>query len=110
MEAGKLFQEISIEQRGETINSIGESVASWSTYAATYAEVVNKSGRDIIIADQVNGIFDTTFKIRYDAGIRSSMRILHRSRYYNIVHWSEVDDRMEEIHVFCKRQEDATNG
>jgi SPP1 family predicted phage head-tail adaptor len=110
MEAGKLFQEIVIEQRGETINSIGESVASWSTYASCYAEVKNTTGRDILIADQVNGIFDTTFKIRYDAGIRSSMRIVHRSRNYNIVHWSEVDDRMEEMHIFCKRQEDATNG
>jgi head-tail adaptor len=39
MEAGKLFQEIVIEQRGETINSIGESVAAWSTYASCYAEV-----------------------------------------------------------------------
>jgi len=110
MEAGKLEHEIVIEQRGETVNSIGESVASWSTYASCYAAIVNTSGRDILIADQVNGIFDTTFKIRYDSGIRSSMRILHRSRYYNIVHWAEVVDGMEEIHVFCKRQENATNG
>lgn len=110
MEAGKLFQEIVIEQRGETINSIGESVASWSTYASCYAEVVNTGGSEVTIANQVNGIFDTTFKIRYDSGIRSTMRIVHRSRYYNIVDWEELADRQEEILVFCKRQEDATNG
>jgi len=110
MEAGKLFQEIVIEQRGDTINSIGESVASWSTYASCYAAVSNGGGSEVTNGDQINGVFDTTFKIRYDAGIRSSMRILHRSRYYNIVDWSETDDRMEEMHLFCKRQEDATNG
>jgi SPP1 family predicted phage head-tail adaptor len=110
MKAGKLFQEITIEQRGETINSIGESVASWSEYSTPYAQVMNGGGSEVTVADQVNGIFDTVFKIRYDSGIRSSMRILHRSRYYNIVHWKEIDDRQEEMHLLCKRQEDATNG
>ncbi len=110
MEAGKLFQEIVIEQRGETINSIGESVASWSIYASCYAAVINGGGGEVTSGDQINGIFDTTFKIRYDSGIRSSMRIVHRSRNYNIVDWAEIDDRMEEMHIFCKRQEDATNG
>jgi SPP1 family predicted phage head-tail adaptor len=110
MRAGKLFQEVTIEQRGETINDIGESVASWSTYASTYAEVMNRGGNEILFADQVNGIFDTIFKVRYDSGIRSTMRVVHRSRNYNIVRWEETEDRMEEMHLFCKRQEDATNG
>ncbi len=110
MEAGKLFQEISIEQRGETINSIGESVASWSTYAATYAQVINGGGSEVTTGDQINGVFDTTFVIRYDAGIRSTMRILYRSRYYNIVDWDEEADRMEKMTISCKRQENVTNG
>jgi SPP1 family predicted phage head-tail adaptor len=110
MEAGKLFQEISIEQRGETINSIGESVANWSTYAATYAQVINGSGSEVTTGDQINAVFDTTFIIRYDAGIRSTMRILYRSRYYNIVDWDEEADRMEKMTISCKRQENATNG
>ena len=71
---------------------------------------MNKGGNEIIIADQVNGIFDTVFKVRYDSGIRSTMRIVHRSRNYNIVRIEEVHDRQEEIFIYCKRQESAANG
>jgi len=110
MEAGKLEHEIVIEQRGETVNSIGESVASWSTYASCYAAISNGGGSEVTSGSQINAVFDTTFKVRYDSGIRSTMRILHRSRYYNIVDWNETLDGMEEMHLFCKRQEDATNG
>ena len=110
MEAGKLEHEILIQQRADTRDSIGGSVANWTTYSNCYAAISNGGGSEATTGDQINAVFDTTFKVRYDSGIRSSMRIVHRSRNYNIVDWNETLDGMEEMHLFCKRQEDATNG
>lgn len=110
MEAGKLFQEVTIQQRNETLNLLGESVANWVTFQAVYAESINKGGNETIIADQVDAIWDTIFRIRFISGIRATMRIVHRSRNYNIVHIAETDDRMEEMLVLCKREENSTNG
>lgn len=110
MEAGELFQEVTIQQRNDTLNNIGESVASWATYAATYAEVINLSGSELIQAQQVNSFINSKITVRVDAGIRANMRILFKSRYYNIIFVNEVDERDEKMILLCKRQEDATNG
>jgi len=110
MEAGELFQEVTIQQRNDTLNNIGESVASWATYAATYAEVINLSGSELIQAQQVNSFINSKITVRVDVGIRANMRILFKSRYYNIIFVNEVDERDEKMILLCKRQEDATNG
>ena len=110
MEAGKLFQEVTIQQRNDSVNSIGESVASWATYAATYAEVVNLSGAELIQAQQVNSFVNSRVRVRVDSGIRADMRILFKSRHYNIIFVNEVDERDEEMILLCKRQESSANG
>lgn len=110
MQAGELKLEVTIQTRGETVNAIGESVASWSTYKATYADMDNNSGNEQIQAAQVNGFSDTMFTVRWDSGIRDTMRILFKSRHYNIVYIDNLKERDEEMHIFCKRQESATNG
>jgi len=110
MEAGKLRHEITIQQRNQTVNSIGESVASWATYALTYANVLNLSGAELIQAQQVNSFINSRVRVRFDSGIRANMRILYKSRHYNIIFINDVDERDEEMILLCKRQESSANG
>jgi SPP1 family predicted phage head-tail adaptor len=110
IEAGKLWHEISIEQRGDTRDAHGASIASWSEYLATYAELVNLSGNELIQAQQINSRINTKFIIRWDAGIRATMRILFKSRYYGIVYTNNIDERDKVMHLLCERLEDVTNG
>lgn len=110
MEAGKLFQEVTIQQRGSNANSIGESVADWSLYKAVYAEVVNLSGNELVQAQQVNSFINSRVRVRVDSGIRADMRILFKNRFYNIIFVNEVDERNEEMILLCKRQESQANG
>ncbi len=110
LRAGKLSQEITIQQRGDTRNGIGESIASWSTYATTYAEINNLTGSELIQAAQVNSFINSKVTIRPDTGVRASMRVVFKSRYYNIEFVNDVDERDDTMVLLCRRQESVTNG
>lgn len=110
MESGKLWHEVTIQSRGDTRDILGSSVASWSTYLATYAELMNRGGSEVTQAQQVNSLIDTAFKIRWDSGVRSNMRIQFKSRNYNIEWVDNIGERDKEMMLYCKRLEDQTNG
>jgi SPP1 family predicted phage head-tail adaptor len=110
MQAGKLWHEITIEQRNDTRDLIGASVASWATYLTTYAELLNSNGVEVLQAKQVNSFIDSAFKIRWDSGVRSNMRIVFKSRNYNIEWIDNIEERDKEMILYCRRQEDQTNG
>ena len=110
IQAGKLWQEITIETRGDTRNNIGESAANWSTYATTYAEIRNLTGSELIQAAQVNSFINSAITIRPDTGVRASMRIVYKSRNYNIEFVNDVDERDDTMVLLCRRQESVTNG
>jgi len=107
IEAGKLWYEISIEQRGDTRNTYGESVASWSEYLATYADMIDLSGAELEIAQQINSNITTKIITRWDSGIRATMRILMDGEYYNIVSVDNVDERDKIMVLLCERIEVA---
>ena len=107
IEAGKLWYEISIEQRGDTRNTYGESVASWSEYLATYADMIDLSGAELEIAQQINSNITTKIITRWDSGIRATMRVLMDGEYYNIVSVDNVDERDKIMVLLCERIETA---
>ena len=112
IKSGNLFNEIIIQEPSESKSTLGEVTFTWATYRAVYAEIMQNSGREIINADQVDAFFDSSFKIRADesTGIRTSMRILYKTRVYNIVHIKDPDERGVEQLILTKRQEDQVNG
>lgn len=110
LRAGKLWQEITIQQRGETRDKIGASVPNWSTYASTYAEINNLSGAELVQAAQVNSFINSSITIRPDTDVRASMRILYKSRQYNIEFVNDVDERDDTMILLCQRVESVANG
>ena len=110
MQAGKLWHEIAIQQRNDTRDSYGASIASWASYASTYAELTNLSGAELEQAQQINARINTRFVIRWDSGVRSTMRIVYKSRNYNIIYVDNVDERDKQTTLLCERLEDVTNG
>ena len=110
MEAGKLWHEIAIQSRGDTRDSYGASIPAWSAYASTYAELKNLSGSELEQAQQINSRINTKFIVRWDTGIRATMRIVYKSRNYNIVYVNNIDERDKTMELLCERLEDVTNG
>jgi len=110
MEAGKLRQEIIIQQYSSSANTYGEIIKTWSTYLSCYAEVLSNRGSQKIEADKVKSDIDTMFRVRWDSGIRTNMRISYKNVYYNIVNIDNYKDLDVDMILSCKRFEDATNG
>ena len=110
MQSGKLWQEIEVQQRDQTINGIGESVANWVTYSFKYCEINFLSGSETMIQDQVNSLLTSEITIRFDGGMRSTMRIVYKGRFYNIDDINNVDERDKKMILSCTRQESKANG
>lgn len=119
IKSGKLDKEITIQSRGDSRNSYGESVASWSNKFSTYAHIKDLSGNELLIASQVNSRITTLIKIRWDSStsatstdntVRSSDRVVWRSRNYNIVRVNSPNESDEILELYCERLESVANG
>ncbi len=85
MRSGKLRHEVTIQslvpvQDGTT----GEIADTWTLFATVRAEVRPASVREFIAAGAEQSKVTAAVTIRYLAGIKPSMRILHGDRVYNI--------------------------
>lgn len=108
--AGKLWQEITIEQRDDTRDLLGASVANYTLFATTYGLIENLSGSELIQAAQVNSFINSRITIRANPGVRSSMRVVFESRNYNIEFVNDVDERDDTMLLLCRRGESVANG
>lgn len=63
----------------------GEMVTTWVTVAQAWAEIVPMSGREFLSAGAEQSEVRGRMVIRYREDVDSSMRVVHRGRYYNIL-------------------------
>ena len=88
---GKLDRRITIEQKTEGLSSTGAVLdSSWGTLDTVWAKVIQKSGRELLVSDQVNAQADVVFRIRYRSDVTEKMRILYNSEYYDITYIKEL--------------------
>lgn len=86
MQAGKLDQRITIEERTDTRNAqTGDVVKTWSEFASCWAEFEPISARELIRVRQFSSEITTRFKIRWQPGINNTMRVVHDGTTYALV-------------------------
>ena len=84
MRAGRLGSRVTIQQRTDTQNEIGELVPTWSTLSAVWADVIHNSGLETIKAGASASVVKASIRIRYRADVKPSMRVVKGSDVYNI--------------------------
>lgn len=104
MRAGKLRNRITIEQKTETIDALGDAVNTWATVKTVWAEVLNQSGREFISAREQNSELTHLITIRYLSGVNSKMRVNHGGNYYNILSVIDPNSRKSDLRLFCSEQ------
>ena len=104
MRAGKLRNKIIIESKVDTVNSVGDAIPAWSTFATVWAEIVTQSGREFQNAQQIHSTLNLMLKIRYIDGVLPQMRINNGGRYYNILSSVDPDGRRVMLTVMCDEQ------
>lgn len=84
MQAGRLNQRISIQQRTTSVDAIGQPVETWTDVAEVWADVRYQKGLEAIKAGADTSVVSVSIRIRYRGGIDAGMRVLHGSDVFDI--------------------------
>ena len=95
MDAGSLRERVTVQQASESRNALGETVLSWSTFAARWASVEGVSSRESLSYGQQQIDVTHRVRLRYLSGLTQSMRIQWRGRTLEIVSLLEHNNRSE---------------
>ena len=99
---GKLRQRVTLQQRGNAEDELGQQVLTWSDIARVHASIEQLSGRELMTASAERAENTARITIRYMAGVVEKMRLLHGAVVYEITSVSDIDGRRRELQIMCK--------
>lgn len=104
MEAGKLNQRITIQKhKGVTYDDYGAPVIEWEDLRSVWAEVITQGGGEFYAAQKINAETEALFRVRFADDISDTrMRIIYRTRTFDILRINEVDGKRRELLLAAK--------
>src|SRR5688500_17276544 len=75
MDFSQLDQRISIKQATNTLDALGEAVATWNTLIECYSKQTSRPGKEYFQAGRVFNERNDYFLIRHRSGITPTMRV-----------------------------------
>lgn len=100
--AGRLRSRIAIERKQKLPDGQGGNRHKWIEIGKAWAEVLNQSGREALIAGAVQGL--TTWKVtmRWRPDISAVDRLIHQGAALNIKSIGDPDGRREALVMICE--------
>ena len=77
---------------------------SWVDYATVWASIEPLRGTEFFAARQTNAEVSGKVVMRYLAGVKPDMRILHGSRTFEIVSVVDVEERHRELQIMVNER------
>ncbi len=84
LRAGRLRHVIVIQQRDAGLDSVGQQVRTWSTFATVRADFKFGGNAEAYQSDQRSSEQRGTFTIRFREGVTPQMRVLWRGQTWEI--------------------------
>ena len=103
MRAGVLDQRIVIERANMTFDKYGQPIYEWVPHHAAWAAVEPLQGREYMAAMAVVAEVTVRIRLRFVAGIDSTMRVKHGADTYSIESVANIASAGREIELLCKR-------
>ena len=104
---GKLRHRITLQDYVSSKNSFGEESKVWSDFAEVSASVEPLSGKELFAAQQLHAETTTQIIIRYIEGLNTKMRVIFKSKEYDILHISNKGERNVAMYLLCKEHEEV---
>lgn len=101
MRAGALRHPITIQAATDSIGARGGVAATYSTFAATWAEILPVGGSEQFRSQQTFPEGTHTLRIRYRSGVTPKMRILFGTRAFDILSVRNLEERDREMELIC---------
>lgn len=102
MQAGKLRDRITVEERSQTQDDFGAPLNTWTALFEDWAGIEELSGREYFSDARIAADVDTRITMRYRDGITPVHRIVHEDHIYDIKHVIR-DPRKTQLELMCKR-------
>jgi len=99
--AGKLRHRVEIQSSTPSRDAIGGVIQGWSTTATRWAEIRPLSGRELVVAQQIDSRVTHEIVLRNVDGLNSNHRLTHESRAFNIIVVRDIDERDKLQRVLC---------
>ena len=99
---GALRHRVTFQRLTVTQDDYGGTVKSWVDHATVWAVVEYLSGRELWQAQQANSEASGRVRIRHREDIEPTMRIVHGSKYLEIITVLPVDSKDREMHLLFK--------
>lgn len=103
--AGKLRHRVTIQRLvagSPQQKASGEPDRSWSTYLSVSASIEPVTGREPFLAQAIHAEVTHKIRIRYRTGITAEMRVVFRSRLFDIQAVLNWEERNTELLLLCK--------
>ena len=101
--AGKYRHIIDIQSKVAALDEWGGDTFEWVDVAADVrARKWPIKGRELIAAQAAQSETTDRFYIRYRDGLDSSMRIVYKSKYYDITSIIDIEERQRELEISTK--------
>lgn len=105
MQPGLMRHRVSVEQRTQTgVSDCGDPTYAWVSLGTRWAEVVPLGGGESVRGRYVQAIVSHSVRMRYWSQVTSECRLVHRSRYLNIVRVLNVDERNAMMELLCNEE------
>lgn len=92
---------ITIKEKTQILDPIGQPVEGWETKAVVYASIEPIRGKEYWDSNQVQNEISHRIKIRYIPGIDPSMRIFFRDRIFDIEAIKNFEEKDVELEILA---------
>lgn len=102
MEPGLLNRKVSIRQRGSTQDALGQPIETWTEVLATWANIRQRTGAEMLRADRDVSIVQTSIRIRRRTDVTAAMRVYHGATVYEIKAVLDDAENRERMDLVCE--------
>lgn len=96
---GDMRRRVALQSPTDAIDSYGQAIRTWATYATVWASVISTPGSEPQSALMQSAVTTYTITIRYRADVLPIHRILYGSLYLNIVGLSTIEGLNEHLKI-----------
>jgi len=101
MRGGAYRHRVLIESYTEVVDSFGQAIKTWATFANPFAAVEPLNGTEYFLSESTAAETNVRIRMRYQAGINKKMRVTHDGKFYNIEAIIDKSERNRELHLMC---------
>ena len=102
MRNGLQRHRLAIRAATEAADEYNQMIKTWATSSTVWGSVRPMAGEELVNAQQVHALTTHKITIRYISTLTTEMRILFRTRIFEIVAIMDYLERQEKMVLLCK--------